>query len=142
MLKNIVERDPLNSVYVSKYANCLAAKATGDAASRLTLIDEAEKVYERSLRQNTAQVDLWVSYLQFSMQHHSSPEINNPEGESTTRTLFERAINAVGQHMKAAQVWTMFIDFETSLLHLSYVHLLCYLAMKTPLLDYEDIFFK
>jgi len=76
------------------------AHALTDSADKLTLVDEAQKVYERSLRQNSAQVELWQNYLQFSMQHHS-PENGFPDGETLTRSLFERAIKNIGQHMKA-----------------------------------------
>jgi hypothetical protein len=45
----------------------------------------------------------------------------------------------VGQHMQGAEIWTEFIDFEMSLNHMSFVNLLGYLAVKTPLLDSDKI---
>lgn len=51
----------------------------------------------------------------------------------------ERAMDNVGQHMKAAEIWTQFIDFEIGLNNLGFVNLLCYLAIKTPLLDHEKL---
>ena len=41
----------------------------------------------------------------------------------------------VGQHMKAAEIWSQFIDFESSLNNLGFVNLLGYLSVKTPLLE-------
>lgn len=45
----------------------------------------------------------------------------------------------VGQHMKAGDIWSTFIDFEIGENHLGFVNLLCYLSIKTPLLDYEKM---
>ena len=50
-------------------------------------IEEAQKVFERSLRYNSANVALWQSYLQFNMDH-----LEGPEGEAATKSVFERAI--------------------------------------------------
>lgn len=51
----------------------------------------------------------------------------------------ERAIDNVGQHMKAADIWQKYIDFEMTLNHLGIVNLLCYLSIKTPLLGTEEV---
>lgn len=45
----------------------------------------------------------------------------------------------VGQHMKAADIWLTFIDYEMSLNNLGFVNLLFYLAIKTPLLETEKV---
>lgn len=71
-------------------------------------IEEAQKVFERSLRYNSAQVELWKSYLDFNMIH-----LEGTEGEAITKGVFERAIQAVGKHMKADTIWLLYIDFET-----------------------------
>jgi hypothetical protein len=57
------------------------------------------------------------------MQH-----LEGVEGEATTKNVFERAIQAVGKHMKADAIWLLYIDFETSFGHWGFVNLLCYMA--------------
>lgn len=54
----------------------------------------------------------------------------------------ERAIDNVGQHMQATEIWTEFIDFELALNHMGFVNLLGFTAVKTPLLDCEKILTK
>lgn len=44
--------------------------------------------------------------------------------------------------MRAANIWLMWIDFETSLFRMAKCNLLCYLAIKTPLLGHELILNK
>lgn len=39
--------------------------------------------------------------------------LEGQEGEAATKNVFERAIQAVGKHMKAESIWLMYIDFET-----------------------------
>ena len=46
-----------------------------------------------------------------------------------TNTTFERAIQAVGKTSQAANIWLMWIDFETSFLNMAKVNLLCYMAL-------------
>ncbi len=45
----------------------------------------------------------------------------------------------VGNHMKAADIWLKYVDFELMLNHMGFMNLLLYLALKTPLLDTEAI---
>ena len=68
--------------------------------------------------------------------------LEGTEGEAITKGVFERAIQAVGKHMKADSIWLLYIDFETSLLHWGFVNLLCYIASQTPLLKHESIIEK
>lgn len=114
MVRQISEFDPLNSNYVSKYANLLLEDGRGN-------IDQAREVYERALRYNSAQVDLWQSYLNLCTQHCAAD--NN-----LVRGIFERAVTAVGSHMKGAQIWLDYIDYETSNLNMGFVNVICYSA--------------
>ena len=41
--------------------------------------------------------------------------------------------------MKAASIWQQYINFETSQFHMGFSFLLCYVAVQTPLLDYQAI---
>lgn len=143
ILKEICERDPINSQYVTQYADLLARKRRTNSAlnaeedtplNKGNEIEEAQKVFERSLRYNSANVTLWQSYLQFNIDH-----LEGPEGEATTKGVFERAIQAVGKHMKSDQIWLMYIDFETQFMHWGFINLLFFMAAQTPLVKHEDI---
>jgi hypothetical protein len=96
LIRDICERDPINSHYVTEYATLLARKRRtentenaeeADKQVKSSEIEEAQKVFERSLRYNSANVALWQSYLQFNIDH-----LEGPEGEATTKAVFERAI--------------------------------------------------
>lgn len=96
ILKEICERDPINYQFVSQYADLLARKRRTNSVinaeedtplNKGNEIEEAQKVFERSLRYNSANVTLWQSYLQFNIDH-----LEGPEGEATTKGVFERAI--------------------------------------------------
>mmetsp|Transcript_26363 Transcript_26363/g.18697 ORF Transcript_26363/g.18697 Transcript_26363/m.18697 type:complete len:142 (-) Transcript_26363:118-543(-) len=100
-------------------------------------IQAAQKVYEQALRYNSAQVKLWELFIDFSLQNHISEE-----DTAITKQIFERAIDNVGRHMQAGAIWLKYIDFETSLLHMAFVNLLCYMAVKTPLLDQDEVIEK
>lgn len=70
LLKEICERDPVNSHFVTQYADLLAWKrkptspnAEDVEKGKTGELDEAQKVFERSLRYNSANVALWQSYL-------------------------------------------------------------------------------
>ena len=112
VLKEICERDPINSSYITRYANLLVQNkqakqgAPGQnpeqAAELVSTVKEASKVFEKSIRYNSAQVDLWTSYLQFYQDYS---QILGTEGDELIKQLFERAIQNVGKHMKSAQIW-------------------------------------
>ena len=80
VLKEICERDPINSSYITRYANLLVQNKSaqqglpgqnpegqhaGGNDGLVSTIKEASKVFEKSLRYNSSQVELWTSYLQF-----------------------------------------------------------------------------
>ena len=62
-----------------------------------------------------------------------------PEGDETMRQLFERAIQNVGKHMKSAQIWIQYINFETQMFRFGFSFMLCYVAIQTPLLQIDEI---
>lgn len=62
--------------------------------------------------------------------------------EEGTKDLFERAISTVGRHFKSGNVWLLWIDFQTSLYHMSFVNLICFLAARTPLQQHDQILGK
>lgn len=62
--------------------------------------------------------------------------------DEQTNSIFERAIQCVGLSMRSANIWLMWVDFEMSFLNMAKCNLLCYLAIKTPLLDHELVLTK
>ena len=94
--------------------------------------------FEKAIRYNAAQIELWKRFVSFAMQYLY---INNQD-EEKTKQIMERAMDNVGQHMQATEIWTEFIDFELALNHMGFVNLLGYTAVKTPLLDSEKILTK
>lgn len=91
--------------------------------------------YESALRYNAAQVELWKRFVDFAFNNYY---LKNQE-EEKTKQIFERALDNVGNHMKAADIWIKYIDFELMLNHMGFMNLLFYQALKTPLLDVEGI---
>ncbi|CDW82944.1 pre-mrna-processing factor [Stylonychia lemnae] len=125
VIQDICNKDPLNYIYVHKLANLLVAQ---------NKIAEAQECYEKSLRYNSAQVELWKRFVDFAMEIHY---FTNQE-EDKCKQIFERAVDNVGQHMKGLEIWTKYMDFETTLNHMSFVNLLGYLSVKTPLIGTEE----
>lgn len=62
--------------------------------------------------------------------------------EEKAKLVLERAADNVGQHMQGGEIWNQFIDFELALNHMGFVNLLGFIAIKTPLLDSENILAK
>ena len=149
VLKEICERDPINSSYITRYANLLvqnkqaqqgpAGQNPEQATELQNTVKEAAKVFEKSIRYNSAQVDLWTSYLQFLQDYQ---QILGAEGDELIKQLFERAIQTVGKHMKSAQIWIQYINFETMMMHMGFSFLLCFAAVQTPLLQIDEIYQK
>ena len=63
----------------------------------------------------------------------------NQQDEERTKQVMERAMDNVGQHMQAGEVWTEHIDFEMARNQMGMVCLLGYMACKTPLSDCHKI---
>ena len=68
--------------------------------------------------------------------------LEGTEGEAVTKGVFERAIQAVGKHMKADSIWLMYIDFETQFMHCGFINLLYFMAVQTPLVKHDIILEK
>jgi hypothetical protein len=80
-------------------------------------------------------VELWKRFADFAVEHHYL----NAQDEEKCKQILERAIDNAGQHMKGSEIWTKYIDFEITQNHLGFVNLLCYLSVKTPLINHEEI---
>lgn len=93
---------------------------------------DPKAIFERALLQNRQSVQLWESYLKFSMQN----------SEETTNALFEKAIAAVGHSTRCANIWLMWIDFEMSFLNMAKCSLLCFMALKQPLVGHDLVLNK
>ena len=152
VLKEICDKDPINATFVTTYIRMLqesrkvadfadpaqdAANGAGQGSSQVAdSIAEARKVFESSLRYNASQVNLWESYLSFLQENHS---LLGNDADEQVKQVFERAIHSVGKHMKAASIWMQYINFETAQFHMGFSFLLCYVAVQTPLIDFEVI---
>ena len=132
VLKEICDKDPINASYVTTYISLLAQRGNNSSDS----IAEAQKVFESSLRYNASQVNLWESYLNFLLENSQALGV---DADDQIKQVFERAIQSVGKHMKAASIWQMYINFETEQFHMGFSFLLCYVAMQTLLIDYENV---
>lgn len=73
--------------------------------------------------------------MSFAIQYHY---LENQD-EEKCKAILERAIDNVGQHMQASEIWTQFFDYETSLNHLGFANLIGFLAIKTPLIEQESV---
>lgn len=119
VLKEICDKDPINAVYVTTYIQLLvqnskqgeyadAAKdgdnpeATAAQLQQKAAINEAKQVFESSLRYNASQVNLWETYLTFLQDNQQHLGVDPDE---QIKQVFERAIQSVGKHMKAASIW-------------------------------------
>ena len=94
--------------------------------------------FEKALRYNGAQIELWKKFVNFAVQYHYL--LNSDEEKA--KLVLERAADNVGQHMQGGEIWNQFIDFELALNHMGFVNLLGFIAIKTPLLDSENILAK
>lgn len=122
VLKEICDKDPINAVYVTTYIQLLVQnskqgggeygadpakdgdnpEATVAQLQQKAAIIEAKQVFESSLRYNASQVNLWETYLTFlqdNQQHLGA------DSDDQIKQVFERAIQSVGKHMKAASIW-------------------------------------
>jgi hypothetical protein len=61
------------------------------------------------------------------------------QDEEKCKQILERALDNVGQHMRGAEIWFKYIDFEMMNNNLGFVNLLCYLSVRTPLLMCEEV---
>lgn len=124
ILEQICTRDPLDHISLFKLAE-LIQNEEGRQNAELENVDPCS-VFEKSLQQNKASVEVWEAYLKFSFQFCK---------EATTRLNFERAMQNVGHSLRSVNLWLMWIDFETMYSNWAKCNLLCYLALKTPLID-------
>ena len=74
--------------------------------------------------------------MTFLQDHH---QFLGAEADELIKQVFERAIQSVGRHMKAASLWQQYINFETAQFHMGFSFVLCYAALQTLLLDFDVI---
>jgi hypothetical protein len=87
------------------------------------------------LRYNSAQIEVWKRFVDFSLNYH----FLGAQDEDKYKQILERALDNVGQHMKGGEIWSKYIDFEVANNHLGFMNLLCYLSIKTPLLESGEL---
>uniref|UniRef100_A0A4W6GB41 Spliceosome associated factor 3, U4/U6 recycling protein n=1 Tax=Lates calcarifer TaxID=8187 RepID=A0A4W6GB41_LATCA len=78
--------------------------------------------------------DIWLEYAQYSIGGMGSPG-----GIDKVRSIFERAVTAVGLHMTKGQtVWEAYREFENAILStLERIHTLFRRQLAVPLMDME-----
>uniref|UniRef100_A0A8P4KHF6 Spliceosome associated factor 3, U4/U6 recycling protein n=1 Tax=Dicentrarchus labrax TaxID=13489 RepID=A0A8P4KHF6_DICLA len=95
-----------------------------------------EKVYELFERAKKDYIcpDIWLEYAQYSIGGMGSPG-----GIDKVRSIFERAVTAVGLHMTKGQtVWEAYREFENAILStLERIHTLFRRQLAIPLMDME-----
>uniref|UniRef100_A0A671X856 Spliceosome associated factor 3, U4/U6 recycling protein n=1 Tax=Sparus aurata TaxID=8175 RepID=A0A671X856_SPAAU len=97
-----------------------------------------EKVYElfeKAIKDYICP-DIWLEYAQYSIGGMGSPG-----GIDKVRSIFERAVTAVGLHMTKGQtVWEAYREFENAILstaQLERIHTLFRRQLAVPLMDME-----
>uniref|UniRef100_A0A669CBM9 Spliceosome associated factor 3, U4/U6 recycling protein n=1 Tax=Oreochromis niloticus TaxID=8128 RepID=A0A669CBM9_ORENI len=102
-----------------------------------------EKVYELFERAVKDYIcpDIWLEYAQYSIGGMGSPG-----GIDRVRSIFERAVTAVGLHMtKGQMVWEAYREFENAILstvqtQLERIHTLFRRQLAIPLMDMEGTY--
>lgn len=67
--------------------------------------------FEKAIRYNGAQIELWKRFVNFAVQYHY---IQNGD-EEKAKLILERAVDTIGQHLQAGEVWTQLMDFLLAL---------------------------
>jgi len=132
LLQSVVERNQLDHNSLYKLAELIYEDNSLNVENVEIERADPRQLFEKALQQNRVSVPLWESYIKFSMAH----------SDDLTNSVFERAIQAVGQLTRATNIWLMWIDFEMSFLNMAKCSLLCYLALKTPLLEIDLVLNK
>uniref|UniRef100_A0A665UR82 Spliceosome associated factor 3, U4/U6 recycling protein n=1 Tax=Echeneis naucrates TaxID=173247 RepID=A0A665UR82_ECHNA len=98
-----------------------------------------EKVYELFEKAVKDYIcpDIWLEYAQYSIGGMGSPG-----GIDKVRSIFERAVTAVGLHMTKGQtVWEAYREFENAILStLERIHTLFRRQLAIPLMDMETTY--
>ncbi|XP_029367168.1 spliceosome associated factor 3, U4/U6 recycling protein isoform X1 [Echeneis naucrates] len=100
-----------------------------------------EKVYELFEKAVKDYIcpDIWLEYAQYSIGGMGSPG-----GIDKVRSIFERAVTAVGLHMTKGQtVWEAYREFENAILstvQLERIHTLFRRQLAIPLMDMETTY--
>ncbi|XP_022096230.1 LOW QUALITY PROTEIN: squamous cell carcinoma antigen recognized by T-cells 3-like [Acanthaster planci] len=108
------------------------------ACTRLDGREEVYKLFERAVMDYVSP-DVWLEYGQFSIGG-----IGTPEGIEKARSVFERAIAAVGLHVtRGSEVWEVYREFENALLRnwqTERVSAIFRRQLSVPLMDMEDTY--
>uniref|UniRef100_A0A665UR30 RRM domain-containing protein n=1 Tax=Echeneis naucrates TaxID=173247 RepID=A0A665UR30_ECHNA len=108
------------------------------------LKQEGELIRLRKARQKMSELfpltegpDIWLEYAQYSIGGMGSPG-----GIDKVRSIFERAVTAVGLHMTKGQtVWEAYREFENAILStLERIHTLFRRQLAIPLMDMETTY--
>jgi len=92
-------------------------KKFADVEKKAGKLEEAEKVFMRGVEAIPVSIDLWVHYLNFTIQQNKEKK----DGEKKIRSLFEQALEAAGMEFRSNKLWDAYINWENSLGNLKHV---------------------
>ncbi|XP_065661700.1 pre-mRNA-processing factor 39 isoform X2 [Hydra vulgaris] len=71
---------------------------------------QATEIFERGLKAIPVSVDLWIHYINFTMQQN---KLN--ENQQLIRSLFDRALDSAGMEFRSNKLWDTYITWEKAL---------------------------
>lgn len=95
-------------------------------------LDKAREVFSRGVKAIHVSIDLWVHYLNFTIQQNQGKE----NSQDIIRKLFNEAINAAGMEFKSNKLWNAYIEWEKSLGNLKRVTEIYDKLISTPTQQY------
>lgn len=116
-----------------------------------TDIDSAISIFEKSMifSSNAASVEMWNKYIDFLQDLEDIyPKLTGEDHdaleaarENKLKTIFDKALENVGfLCSSSSDIWTKYINFETTNNNLTQVNLLCFMALENPLHKREELF--
>lgn len=113
--------------YWKKYADC-EKKLSGE--------EDAAKIFQRGVEAIPLSVDLWLHYINFTMQCVKGSDT----ALEKTRGVFEQAVSICGLEYRSDKLWNRFIDWERGQGNLPGVLSLYDRLLATPTLMYQANF--
>lgn len=120
------------NVFLRYYPYCYGYwKKFSDIEKKNGNIEQARQVFDRGVEAIPVSIDLWVQYLNFTIQQNKGKD-----GQAEIRNLFKRAINAASLEFKSTKLWDTYIEWEKSLGSLKNVTEIFDQLISTPTQQY------
>jgi len=103
-------------------------KKFADIEKKHGMFDRAEQVFKNGVKSISISIDLWVHYVNFTVQQKKDV----PNGDVEIRNLFNSAIDAAGMEFKSNKLWDAYIHWERSLGNLKKITEIYDRLIKTP----------